>query len=98
IEGMMLTHFLLKEGDSNGPTSLAKAFPDRVAGPWGNGINAGVIVPLANLEAAQQRREEAERLPGIGRLDILVYRDIAYSEPFEDYLSQHFAAQQPVVA
>ncbi len=97
IEGVTLVHYLLRAGDDRASTSLAKAFPDRLAGPWGRGINAGVMVPVANLAAAESRRREAEGLPGIGRLEILLYRDFAFSEAFSGYLAERVATSQGVV-
>jgi len=98
IEGMTLVHFLLREGDDRAVASLAAAFPDRLAGPWGKGINAGVVVPVANLAAAQKRRLAAQAMPGIRRLEILLYRDFCYSAHFDAYLAQRVAASQAAVA
>jgi DNA-binding Lrp family transcriptional regulator len=101
IDGVTIVHFLLREGDARAAASLAQAFPDRLAGPWGKGINAGTMVPVANLAAAEERRRQAERLPGIGRLDILLYKDFAFSDAFERYLADRVddvATSQPLVA
>lgn len=98
VEGEVLVHFVLAEGDERAIASLAKAFPDRLMGPFGRGINAGIGVPLPNLDAVAQRREAAEELPGIGRLDAFVYRDILYAEAFEPYLAEAVAKHQATVA
>jgi hypothetical protein len=98
VEGETIVHFRLVEGDERGAGSLAKAFPDRIIGPFGRGINAGVSAPMPSLAAADERRRAAERLPGVERLEVQLIRDFAYSKPFDDYLAKRVASQQAAVA
>lgn len=98
IEGETVAHFLVRDGDHRAPASLAQAFPDRLVGPWGGGVNAGIVVAVPNLAAAVERQRSAQRLPGIARLEVLVYRDTVFSKPFDAYLAGIVASSQPAVA
>ncbi|MBI2077082.1 MAG: Lrp/AsnC family transcriptional regulator [Euryarchaeota archaeon] len=98
IEGALLVHYRLVRGDERAAGSLAKAFPDRLAGPFGRGINAGVMGSVANLAEAEELRHRAEGLPGIDELEILPFSDIAYPSGFASYLEGHVASLQGAVA
>lgn len=98
IEGMQIFHFRLLRGDQRAAPSLAAAFPERIAGPFGNGINAGVMVPMPNPAEAERRRTHAEGLPGIQELEVLLYADLAFSPAFEPYLEAAVARSQAAVA
>lgn len=92
-DGWLLVHFLLVEGDARASAgSLAKAFPDRVIGPFGSGINAGVAVPLRSLREVEERQAAAERLPGIVRLEPLLVRDLLYPRAFDATLARAVAS------
>lgn len=98
VEGEVLVHIVLVDGDERAAASLAKAFPDRFLGPFGRGINTGISVAVPNLDTVVRRREAAERMPGITRLEVLLYRDILFSDRFEAHLAKAVATQQPAVA
>lgn len=94
VEGGVVVHYLVVEGDARAAASLAAAFPDRLFGPFGTGINAGCAVPVASLEEAERRRREAERLPGVGRLSALLCRDTIFPASFEERLDEVVASSQ----
>jgi hypothetical protein len=98
VEGAIIVHFLVVEGDARAASSLARSFPDRLFGPFGTGINAGCAVPVANLEEAERRRREAERLPGVRSLSALLCRDTVFPTSFEERLAQAVASSQSRVA
>jgi DNA-binding Lrp family transcriptional regulator len=89
IEGAIVAHLRLAVGDARGPGSLAAAFPERLAGPWGNGVNAGVAILVENLDEADRAAASVEGRPGVERVEVLLYRDVLYNEAHEPWLAAH---------
>lgn len=94
VEGAIIVHYLVVRGDARAAASLANAFPDRLFGPFGTGMNAGVAVPVASLDEAEERRRAAERLPGIRSLSPLLCRDTLFPASFEERLARAVASSQ----
>lgn len=94
VEGAIIVHYLVVEGDARAAPSLAKAFPDRLFGPFGTGINAGVAVPVASLDEAERRRRDAERLPGVRSLSALLCRDTIFPASFDQRLAEVVASSR----
>lgn len=94
VEGAIVVHYLVVEGDGRAAGSLAKAFPDRLFGPFGSGMNAGCAVPVASLQEVERRRREAEGLPGVRKLSALLCRDTVFPASFEERIADAVASSQ----
>ncbi len=98
VEGAVVAEYVAWDRDPAAAPSLAKAFPERVSGPFGPGIIPNVAVPMPSLHEAELRRVQATRFPGLSRLELMLIRDVLVPGPFEEWLRVRVGNAQERVA
>lgn len=98
VEGSVFVEFVVTDGDARATASIARAFPDRVLGPFGPGVPPQVAAPMPSLAEAQRRRVAAEAFPGIRGVEMHVMVDLVNPPAFDAWLAARVADAQSDVA